>query len=80
MDQQQKLSEDTVELIIRDDGFGIPAEHLPHIFEPFYTTKEAGGSGLGLAISESIIERHGGKIEVELRSRPRNSIQDCAAS
>lgn len=58
------LGEDAVELIIRDDGFGIPAEHLPHIFEPFYTTKEAGGSGLGLAISESIIERHGGKIEV----------------
>jgi two-component system, NtrC family, sensor kinase len=56
--------EDAIELIIRDDGCGIPAEHLPHIFEPFYTTKEAGGSGLGLAISENIIERHGGKIEV----------------
>ena len=60
-----KLSgEEAIELIIRDDGAGIPAEHLPHIFEPFYTTKEAGGSGLGLAISENIIERHGGKIEV----------------
>ncbi len=56
--------EDAIELIIRDDGMGIPAEHLPHIFEPFYTTKEAGGSGLGLAISESIIERHGGTVEV----------------
>jgi len=52
------------ELIIRDDGSGIPAEHLAHIFEPFYTTKELGGSGLGLAISESIVERHGGTIEV----------------
>ena len=58
------FGEDQLELIIRDDGIGIPAEHLPHIFEPFYTTKESGGSGLGLAISESIIERHGGKIEV----------------
>ncbi len=57
-------SEGAVELVIRDDGAGIPAEHLPHIFEPFYTTKESGGSGLGLAISESIVERHGGTIEV----------------
>jgi two-component system NtrC family sensor kinase len=52
------------ELIIRDDGSGIPAEHLAHIFEPFYTTKESSGSGLGLAISENIVERHGGTIEV----------------
>lgn len=57
--------ESAVELVIRDDGIGIPAEHLPHIFEPFYTTKESGGSGLGLAISESIVERHGGSIEVD---------------
>ncbi len=53
-----------IELVISDDGGGIPAEHLPHIFEPFYTTKESGGSGLGLAISENIVERHGGNIEV----------------
>ena len=51
-------------LMIRDDGIGIPDEHLPHIFEPFYTTKESGGSGLGLAISQNIVERHGGTIEV----------------
>jgi len=54
-----------IRLVVRDDGTGIPAEHLPHIFEPFYTTKESGGSGLGLAISESIVERHGGHIEVD---------------
>jgi len=54
-----------VVLIIRDDGIGIPAEHLPHIFEPFYTTKESGGSGLGLAISQNIVERHGGTIGVD---------------
>ncbi len=57
-------SAEWIELIIRDDGMGIPAEHLPHIFEPFYTTKESGGSGLGLAISQNIVERHGGQIEV----------------
>ena len=58
-------ADDALELIIRDDGIGIPPEHLAHIFEPFYTTKESGGSGLGLAISESIVERHGGSIAVE---------------
>jgi len=52
-------------LTVRDDGIGIPEEHLAHIFEPFYTTKEAGGSGLGLAISQNIVERHGGQIEVD---------------
>jgi two-component system, NtrC family, sensor kinase len=54
-----------MELIIRDDGIGIPEEHLVHIFEPFYTTKESGGSGLGLAISQNIVERHGGSIDVK---------------
>ena len=53
-----------VEFIIRDDGVGISEEHLTHIFEPFYTTKESGGSGLGLAISQNIVERHGGSIAV----------------
>ncbi len=52
-------------LTVRDDGIGIPDEHMAHIFEPFYTTKESGGSGLGLAISQNIVERHGGVIEVE---------------
>jgi two-component system, NtrC family, sensor kinase len=55
----------SIELIIRDDGIGIPDEHLSHIFEPFYTTKESGGSGLGLAISQTIVERHGGSIAVQ---------------
>jgi two-component system NtrC family sensor kinase len=57
-------TDSTIELVIRDDGIGIPDEHLAHIFEPFYTTKESGGSGLGLAISQNIVERHGGQIEV----------------
>ena len=54
-----------LELVIRDDGMGIPEEHMAHMFEPFYTTKESGGSGLGLAISQNIVERHGGSIAVQ---------------
>jgi signal transduction histidine kinase len=51
---------------VRDDGCGIDAAMLPHVFEPFVTSKEAGrGTGLGLAISRTIVARHGGSIAVE---------------
>jgi len=53
-------------LSIEDDGAGIPPEILNHIFDPFFTTKDVGeGSGLGLSIVHGIIERHGGKIDVQ---------------
>jgi two-component system NtrC family sensor kinase len=51
-------------IAIADDGTGIAPEHLPHLFEPFYTTKPQ-GTGLGLAISAHIITQHGGGITVE---------------
>jgi len=55
-----------IEIEVRDDGSGIPPDVLPHIFEPFVTTKEKGhGVGLGLAISRGIVERHRGHIAVE---------------
>ncbi|MBZ5598652.1 MAG: HAMP domain-containing protein [Acidobacteriia bacterium] len=57
---------DEVEIQVRDDGTGIPADLLPQLFEPFLTTKESGhGVGLGLAISRGIVERHNGHIEVQ---------------
>jgi PAS domain S-box-containing protein len=46
---------------VRDSGVGISDEHLPRIFDAFYTTK-SGGLGMGLAIGRSIIEAHGGRI------------------
>jgi len=50
---------------IRDDGPGIAADVLPRLFEPFYSTKEAGrGTGLGLSISRRVVADHGGTIEV----------------
>jgi two-component system NtrC family sensor kinase len=64
---ETRMEDDTEALIqIRDDGSGIAPDILPHIFEPFLTTKEHGhGVGLGLAISRGIVERHNGRIEVE---------------
>jgi signal transduction histidine kinase len=51
---------------VRDDGAGIDPALVPHVFEPFVTTKDAGrGTGLGLAISHAIVARHHGRIEVE---------------
>ncbi len=53
-----------VVLIFVDNGAGISPEVLPNIFDPFVTTKD-GGTGLGLAITYDIVQRHGGRIEVE---------------
>ncbi len=54
-------------LTFRDHGIGIPEEHLPHIFDAYYTTKKE-GAGLGLMIVSGIIQEHGGKIEVKSRA------------
>ncbi|MBI1910053.1 MAG: hybrid sensor histidine kinase/response regulator [Deltaproteobacteria bacterium] len=54
-----------VGLVVRDTGTGIRKEHLPRIFDPYFTTKAVGeGTGLGLSISYSIVVEHGGRIEV----------------
>ena len=57
---------DSVEIKIRDNGTGIPAENLDKIFQIFWTTKTSPeGMGLGLHFAKEIIEKHGGKISVD---------------
>lgn len=57
-----------VEIIVSDNGIGIPAEDLPHIFDRFYQVDKSRGpkrgTGLGLAITQEIIQSHGGKIHI----------------
>jgi signal transduction histidine kinase len=51
---------------VRDEGPGIPADQLPHVFDRFYTARRnGGGAGLGLAISRRIVDLHAGSIEAE---------------
>ena len=54
-----------VEILIRDNGKGIPEENIDQIFEPFFTAGKAGGTGLGLAMVARIVEDHLGTIEVD---------------
>jgi two-component system NtrC family sensor kinase len=55
-----------IRIEITDNGIGISEEDLPHVFEPFFSTKQsASGIGLGLAIVHGIVENHKGKTEVK---------------
>ena len=70
---EEKRKNNSITVSVIDNGPGIPADDLPHIFDRFYRVKkdrsrETGGSGLGLAISQLIAKIHGGKITV--KSKP----------
>ena len=57
-----------VEIEVKDTGLGIPAEHLPHVFERFYRvegSRTGPGTGLGLAIVKHVAEAHGGRAEID---------------
>ncbi len=57
---------ENVEVVVQDNGAGIPPENMKSIFDPFFTTKEQGkGTGLGLSISYKIVQRYGGIILVD---------------
>jgi two-component system sensor histidine kinase BaeS len=54
-----------VAFAVRDTGPGIPPERLPSVFDRFVKSADSGGAGLGLAIAKSLVEAHGGRIDVE---------------
>lgn len=58
-----KTEEEYAVVTVTDTGTGIPPEHLPNIFRPFFTTK-GNGTGLGLSLARRIVEEHNGRIEV----------------
>ena len=65
---RSEQSESELLVSVADTGSGIAPEHLPHIFNPFYTTKPRGvGTGLGLSISFGIVREHGGSIQATSR-------------
>ena len=63
-----KKINDKIEIMVKDNGNGIPQKALDKIFLPFFTTKPAGqGTGLGLSLAYDIIKAHGGEIKVETK-------------
>jgi len=70
------VEHDAITLKVEDEGAGIAAEHMPHIFDRFYkadaSRHETAGSGLGLSIVKAIVEQHGGRISA--RSQPGHTV------
>jgi signal transduction histidine kinase len=63
-----KKSNGRIEMIVKDNGNGIPQKVLDKIFQPFFTTKPTGqGTGLGLSLSYDIVKAHGGELKVETK-------------
>ncbi len=63
-----RVTDETCEIEVRDDGPGMPAEVAEHAFDPYFTTKHT-GTGLGLSITRGIIEEHGGAIQLTSREQ-----------
>jgi signal transduction histidine kinase len=71
-------NDEQLEILIQDEGPGIPAPEIGKVFEPFYRvessrSRETGGTGLGLSIAKGIAEDHGGRLE--LRNRAEGGLE-----
>jgi two-component system NtrC family sensor kinase len=65
IDVSMRREDNKVAVTIKDNGSGIPKENLQRIFEPFFSTKSEYGTGLGLSITFGIVEKLGGRIDVQ---------------
>jgi polar amino acid transport system substrate-binding protein len=64
-----------LKLIVEDEGVGIALEHLPHLMDPFFTTRrEVGGTGLGLSVSAGIVKDHHGRLEFDSVQGERTTV------
>jgi PAS domain S-box-containing protein len=70
--EDSKSSPAGIVLTIQDDGVGIAPEHLPKVFDAFFTTRTAIGTGIGLFVAKQFVEGHGGRIEVESSNDAEN--------
>jgi histidine kinase len=72
--------DDEVQFSVRDNGIGIPSEHLAHIFDRFYRVDKSrsrisgGGSGIGLTIAKHFVEAMGGRIWAESAGESKGSV------
>ncbi len=78
VDVSLSVSPDAIRVVVRDEGEGISADFLPHVFEPFHQeddslTRRRGGLGLGLAVAREIVGLHGGVLEVESEGRGKGA-------
>jgi signal transduction histidine kinase len=67
-----------IHIAVADDGCGIPAENMRHVFEPFFSTKVSKGTGLGLWVSQGIVQKHQGNLRVRSRTGEKRHGTCCA--
>ena len=76
-----KKTGNKIEVMVKDNGNGIPASVLDKIFQPFFTTKPTGqGTGLGLSLSYDIVKAHGGELKVDTRTAGGDSFADTGTT